>query len=125
MKQFHVYRHPTQGAEAVKVGFSWPAFFFGFFWMLAKKLWSLAAMWIAAYVVCLVVESLADSSSAQGSKLIIYLLLMVAYFSLWLVPAFKGNRWREEKLRERGFVLVGATQAENPDAAAANMPGAA
>ena len=27
MKTFNVYKHPTQGIEAVKVGFSWPAFF--------------------------------------------------------------------------------------------------
>ena len=27
MKSFHVFRHPTNGLEAVKVGVAWPAFF--------------------------------------------------------------------------------------------------
>ena len=38
MKTYHVFEHPTRGLEAVKVGVSWPGFFFGFFWMLVKKM---------------------------------------------------------------------------------------
>jgi len=36
MKRFNVYKHPTLGTDAVKIGFSWPAFFFGLFWMLVQ-----------------------------------------------------------------------------------------
>lgn len=31
MKTYDIYKHPTRGIEIVKIGFSWPAFFFGFF----------------------------------------------------------------------------------------------
>ena len=64
MKTFNVYKHPTQGIEAVKIGFSWPAFFFGIIWMLVKKLWGLAGMWFAAYIVLSLIESVTDQSPA-------------------------------------------------------------
>ena len=36
MKTYHLYEHPTYRFQAVKVGVSWPGFFFGFFWILVK-----------------------------------------------------------------------------------------
>ena len=36
MKTFQVYKHPIAGIEAIKVGFSFPAFFFGWIWMFIK-----------------------------------------------------------------------------------------
>ncbi len=48
MRSFNVYRHPAEGYEAVKTGFSWPALLLGIIWMLAKKLWTFAAIWFAA-----------------------------------------------------------------------------
>ena len=38
MKTIEVYRHPTIEAQAVKVGFCMPAFFFGVIWMLISRL---------------------------------------------------------------------------------------
>jgi hypothetical protein len=52
VKTFNAYCHPTGDFEAVKIGFSWPALFFSFVWMLAKKLWKFAALWIVAYAAC-------------------------------------------------------------------------
>jgi len=52
MRTFNVYKHPTQGFEAVKVGFSSPAFFFGIIWMMVKKLWGFAGLWVAMYRAC-------------------------------------------------------------------------
>ena len=117
MKTFNVYKHPTQGFDAVKVGFSWPAFFFGIIWMLIKKLWGFAGLWFAAYVVCSLIEKVTDQSQEGGAQALVYFVLAAAYFALWLVPAFKGNKWREENLSKRGYELLGAVQAETPDAA--------
>ena len=47
MKTFEVYQHPTQSSEAVKEGFSWPAFFFGPAWLLFKQLWLFAVAGLA------------------------------------------------------------------------------
>jgi len=46
VKTFNIYHHPIHGYEAVKVGFSWPAFFFAFIWMLLKRLWLHAAVYM-------------------------------------------------------------------------------
>lgn len=119
MKTFNVYKHPTQGIQAVKVGFSWPAFFFGFVWMLVKKLWGLAGAWFAAYIVLSLIENVTDQAGKGGAQALVYLILAAGYFTLWLVPAFKGNSWREQNLSKRGYEQVSTVQSETPDAAVA------
>lgn len=121
MKTFSVYKHPIQNFEAVKVGFAWPAFFFGFIWMLAKKLWGLAGLWFAAYVVCALIDLVTEQSERGGAQALVYLVLLAAYVALWLIPAFKGNQWREANLIARGYELLNTVQAETPDAAMAKL----
>ena len=41
MKQYKVFKHPAGSIEAVKQGWSWPAFFFSFIWAMVKKMWGL------------------------------------------------------------------------------------
>ena len=119
MKTFTVSNHPPRGIEAVKVGFSWPAFFFGTIWMLTKKLWGLAGAWFAAYIVLSLIESVTDQSGESGAQALVYFILAAGYFTLWLAPAFKGNKWREENLSKRGYEHFTTVQAETPDAAVA------
>ena len=57
MKSFQVYRHPTIEAQAVKVGFCWPAFFFGVIWMLISRLWGWAVLWVVLYVGLALLEA--------------------------------------------------------------------
>lgn len=122
MKTFNVYQHPLHGYEAVKVGFSWPAFFFGALWMLVKKLWAMAGLWIVLYIVCSVIEKATDQAQgAATAQIAVYLALSAAYFALWLVPPFKGNQWRESNLIKRGYTLVTTVQAKTPDAALAQQ----
>tara|TARA_R110000850_G_C9995857_1_gene467831 strand:- start:13122 stop:13499 length:378 start_codon:yes stop_codon:yes gene_type:complete len=119
MRTFNVYKHPTQGIEAVKVGFSWPALFFSFFWMLVKKLWALAGVWFGAYIVLLLIETATDQPGEGGAQAIVYLILSAGYFTIWLAPAFKGNKWRKDNLSKRGYKHLTTVQAETPDAAVA------
>jgi len=122
MKTFVIYRHPTQGYEAVKVGFSWPAFFFGLIWMLVKKLWSYAGIWFLVYIALSVIETLADqASSAPGLQAIGYFGLAGGYFALWLIPAFRGNTWRVSNLQNNGYVLLKEIPAPTPKAAIAGV----
>jgi hypothetical protein len=121
VKGFSVYKHPTLGFEAVKVGFSWPALLIGPIWMLVKRLWGLAIGWIAMYVALSVVESVTDKSEPGGAQAFVYLLLAAGYLAIALVPGFKGNRWRDENLSRRGFVSVKTVEAETPDAAIAQV----
>ena len=46
MKTFQIYKHPISDIEAIKVGFSFPAFFFGWIWMFLKKLWVLGCIYL-------------------------------------------------------------------------------
>lgn len=121
MKTYNIFKHPMRGFEAVKAGFSWPAFFFGFFWMFVKKLWGWAGLWIGAYIICSLIDTVVADSRDSGASVLMYLILFVAYIALWLVPAFKGNKWREENLAKRGYELLSSVQAEMPDAAVAHL----
>ena len=122
MKTFKIYRHPTRGHEAVKVGFSWPAFFFGIIWMLVKRLRSLAAIWILAFVILAVIEIITDAAQSEPAlQAVVYLLLVAANIALWLTPAFKGNSWRVRNLEKNGYELVGESQADTADAAIAQV----
>jgi len=117
VKVFQVYNHPELGAEAVKVGFSWPAAFFIVIWMLAKKLWIFAGIWIAAYIVLSIIQ---DSALKSGS-IVAILVVLAGHFVLALIPAFKGNEWRTKNLTKRGFEFVASVSADTPGAAIAQV----
>lgn len=115
MKVFRVYRHPSLGAEAVKVGFSWPAAFFVVLWMLFKKLWFAAGLWSLAFIIVTILQDAALKSRSMGAILVV----VAGHLALALVPAFKGNEWRARDLARRGFEFVDSVSAETPDAAIA------
>ena len=121
MKTFRVYKHPTRGPEAVKVGFSWPAFFFNIVWMLVKQLWALSLLWFGLYFVIGLMKQVTDTSEESGAQALVYLLLSAAYLALNLLPGFKGNAWRSANLQKRGYELAGEARAETPDAAVAQV----
>ena len=119
MKTFNIYKHPTQGIQAVKVGFSWPALFFGILWLLSKKLWSFSGIWVATYFFLTITERATEHFAGSQAKAFLYLILAACYFAVWLVPAFKGNSWREHNLFKRGYEKIESIQSKNPDAAIA------
>lgn len=125
MKTFNIYRHETEGFEAVKVGFSWPAFFFGTVWMLISGLWLLAASWITMLIVLRFIQAYTDSPNPTLAQACIALVLLVCYLVLWLAPAFKGNKWRDRNLCKQGYKCIATIQAKNPAEATAQVINAA
>lgn len=125
MKSFNAYCHPTRGFEAVKVGFSWPALFFGFFWMLVKKLWKFAGLWLVAYAACSLLGGVAKNLLQGASQAIAYLLVAAAFLALWLIPPFKGNKWRDEDLARHGYHFLQTVEADTPGAAIGQMASSA
>jgi uncharacterized membrane protein required for colicin V production len=122
MNTFRVYKHPAQGFEAVKEGFSWPALFFGPLWLLFKQLWLFAVAWITASVILSSIEGISDEvGMASGPMTMVYLLVAGGYLALWLIPAFKGNSWRAKNLLKRGYTLVRTVQAKTPDSAVTQL----
>ena len=87
--------------------------------MLVKKLWALAGVWFGAYIVLLLIETATDQPGEGGAQAIVYLILSAGYFTIWLAPAFKGNKWRKDNLSKRGYKHLTTVQAETPDAAVA------
>ncbi len=121
MKTFKVYRHPARGAEAVKVGFSWPAFLFNFIWMLIKGLWAMALAWLGLYFVLGLIKTVTASAEESVAQGLVLLLISIAYIALNLLPGFKGNQWREASLAKRGYQLAGEAKASTADAAIAQV----
>jgi len=81
--------------------------------MLAKKLWTLAGLWVLAYIVLAMIQDAALKSLSTGGIIIV----LAGHLVLGLVPAFKGNEWRIRNLMKRGYEFVDSARAETPDAA--------
>jgi hypothetical protein len=112
MTTFNIFSHPVAAIEAVKVGFSWPAFFFGSLWMLDKGLWGRAALWLVSYAAVKLVATLAGK--VQGGD---YLALFVigALAALALIAGANGNRWWEQSLLERRYRRMATVFAPTPE----------
>lgn len=115
MKTFNVFKHPVFGYEAVKIGFSWPGLLFTPIWAFVKKLWLHATAAASVILALTFIQAAFDKHDvAIGSFLAALLQLCVSIF-----VGVKGNEWREENLRSRGYESISTVQAPTPDAAVA------
>jgi hypothetical protein len=115
MRTFTVYRHPVKGYEAVKKGFSWPGFFFGWVWAFVKRL-------VAAGFVLLSVWLFAGELLRPREPNVIFFYFTIT-LTVNLHVGCRGNKWRGASLVARGYEHVGAVQAVSPDAAARRFIG--
>jgi hypothetical protein len=102
--QYNIYEKPDGDYEAIKIGFSWPAFFFTWIWAVVKEMWLPA---ILIFLLCSPVylgDVLFERSNSPFWDLAsaIYFLAM----SLWL--GFAGNGIRESVAKRQGSTLVAA-----------------
>tara|TARA_Y100001935_G_C17256170_1_gene483720 strand:+ start:312 stop:665 length:354 start_codon:yes stop_codon:yes gene_type:complete len=110
MKTFKIYESPMGMKEAVKVGWSWPAFFFTIIWLLVKKLYLIAAILFTVGFIIILFEIEAGSGDTISSL-----------FSLiiGIVAGVQGNKWREDNLLKRGYRSETTLQAMTPEGALA------
>lgn len=99
MRQYRVWTHPSGLTEAVKHGWSWPAFFFGGFWAIAKRMTLLGIGMLLARLV--IVYAIVVTQNEDND-----LLFLVSGLLLDLFFGANGNSWREWYLKRRKFVLV-------------------
>jgi hypothetical protein len=113
MKQFKVLKYPAGEVQAVKQGWCWPAFFFGFIWAMAAKMWGLGFGVLAAFIIAGAISGV--SGAGGGAEA----LINIASIVLAIVFGINGNEWREKNLLSRGFELKETVTADNKDGAIA------
>jgi hypothetical protein len=90
---------PSGEPVSVKLGFSWPAFFFGALWALLKGMWLyFGVLALSAGLLNLFSWTAAQTHSAalEGASIAGMLLYMC-------ICGWFGNRWFIASLRSRGF----------------------
>jgi len=99
------YINPARGYVRVKTGFSWPAFFFGGLWAVAKGLW-LAAF--AMFVLDALIWFCSGYAQARGigALALACLVLQIGY---WVLRGRFGNAWWRAKLVRQGYRPKGST----------------
>ncbi|WP_028583787.1 DUF2628 domain-containing protein [Desulfogranum mediterraneum] len=106
MKQYKIFQHPDGSTEAVKQGWSWPAFFFSCFWAIAKKMWLTGtALFLASLTLGAVVGQ--AEMGAQGDSIINIISIAIS-----IIFGLKGNDWWEAALWSQGYeekTIVAAT----------------
>lgn len=114
MNQYKIFKHPNNALEAIKQGWSWPAFCFGGCWAIAKKLWKVLGMLIGASLLFVLLLSLILPTLS-------HVQIALVIFSPFFAAAFgqKGNAWREQNVLSRGYEHVDTISASNPEGAAA------
>jgi hypothetical protein len=118
MRSFNLYKHPKlEIVEAVKVGFSWPAFFFNFFWMLIKSLWVQASVYLIACILLSNLDKVAQKANSDFLDTMMLIFIPAAMF----IPGIMGNKWREKKMQKQGYEFLKTIQAKSPKVAVAQI----
>jgi hypothetical protein len=90
-----VVKNPEKDTLFVEDRFSWAAFLFPLPWLLVKRMWLVAALAVALYLVCVIV---AEQWRLDGLPMAFSLIL-----SLW--TSLEGNHVRARMLQMKGWDL--------------------
>ena len=120
MNHYRIFVHEQGGIEAVKIGFSWPAFFFNSVWAAYKQMWGIAsAVFFFAFLIGFIsgfTRALMETDPSEG----VTLLQWLADLTLGLITVYvgsKGNDWYAKKLLKRDFRFAVNIVAPDPDRA--------
>jgi hypothetical protein len=114
MKLYEIYTSPLGKVEAVKQGWSWPAFFFSWIWACVKGMWVLGIGIIVALLVVLFIFEVMSIDEMTINGFFIFADVVIG-----IIFGVRGNSWREKNLLSRGFSLAATENAANPEAALA------
>lgn len=102
------------GLVAVKRGWSWPAFFFGFIWAAAKSLWLVFLLMLLAEVIAAIIMNQMNPETASGFNILFAIVYSVFCGS-------EGNSWRSKDLKKKGYVVAGVVTAIDQEDAIAQI----
>lgn len=116
LRKYKIFRHPNGQLEAVKQGWSWPAFFFSGVWLLVKKIWSLGLIVCFFYLILTVMEA-GFAGPEEGAGMAIQFLGILVQLVIGVILGMSGQTLREKNLLSRGFELTKTVAASNPERA--------
>jgi hypothetical protein len=113
LSNYTVYEHVSdfEEPEAIKVGFSWPAFFFTWIWAFVKRLPKHGVALLGIFIAITAIESALPSDGLVGE------FSGLIWFAFSLVAGAYGNKWREADLANRDFEPVDRLEARSPSEA--------
>jgi len=115
VERFDLYarRANLEHVEAVKHGFSWPAFFFSWIWAFAKGMPALGFVLLAIDLGFAWVDHVTLDASLLGKG------FGMVFFAKLLVVGATGNLWRRRSLERHGYAHLDTLEAKDSDTAAA------
>jgi len=113
MKKFDIYTHPKDGLKAVKKGFSWPGFFFGWIWAFYKGL-------VGAGFFIMLIHIVAVASDAFIGTTVMTLIVSIL---LPIIVGGSGNDWYRNRLLKNGYILMRTVDAASHSSAIALSKG--
>lgn len=106
MRYYKVFTQTGKAAKAIKVGWSWPAFLFPFWWLVFKGFGRMALGVLGAGVCCTVLYELGNGLGQRGNAgggLFVMFTAMALGFWVQCYIAKEGNRWLAIQLEKRGY----------------------
>ena len=103
MTLYNIYTRADSKHEVIKVGFSWPGFFFTWIWAFVKGLWTPGLLVLLANFPVLILGFLLTHPAEQAVLDLLFFPIQLT-ISLWL--GFFGNKYREQSMGRRGYTLA-------------------
>ena len=104
MKVYKIFKDSRGQYEAVKQGWSWPAFFFVGIWACVKKMWGLGIILIILSIILSFFNFGAEELVSTDPAFAIFppFLFLIGITIRILMGAY-GNKLREKNLISRGY----------------------
>ncbi|PLC05602.1 hypothetical protein CY658_00485 [Variovorax sp. RO1] len=123
MKTYKIFKDPLGSVQAIKDGWSWPAFFFGAFWALYHRMWWVGLGFLGVVTLIVFAEDAIGTEAASGVINVFSLIVSVGF-------GIGGNALRVGQQIRKGYEEIAVVQAANVEmaliqgrATAATKPG--
>lgn len=114
-KHYHVFYHELLGYEAVKKGWSWPAFFFTAFWGLIKQIWIHSLVLLGIFISLMFVYSFGNYYYPFiFDSIWVSLFILMGILISTITFGINGNEWCILRFRKRGFKYLDSVISNNP-----------